>query len=89
MAQRLVMSKMTPNLALFGPCENKERGGEIAGSINEALPTTELPEYISWPSSATQDTYKVILLFQCNVRAAQPTWIEEGQNLPTIVMLLS
>jgi len=26
--------------------------GEISGSINEALPTTEPPEYIWWPSSA-------------------------------------
>jgi len=26
--------------------------GEISGPVVEALPTTELPEYIWWPSTA-------------------------------------
>ena len=55
--QRWVMLKTTPNVAL-SPCPLvKIRGGvcEISIPIVEALlllPTTELPEYIWWPSTA-------------------------------------
>jgi len=40
------MLKTTTNFAVFDPVKIRRGVGEIFGSINEALPTTEPPEYI-------------------------------------------
>jgi len=49
-----VMLKTTPNFARFDPLPVKiEEGvGEISIPLVEALPTSEPPEYIWWPSTA-------------------------------------
>ena len=53
-AQSWVMLKTTPNFAVLDPPPGKIRGGmgEISILIVEALPTTEPPKYIWWPSTA-------------------------------------
>jgi len=36
----------------ISPVKIRGGAGEISGSINEALPTTEFSEYIWWPATA-------------------------------------